>query len=113
MIPSQVFEKIKFDETTCDNWHLYGVDYSLTASKAGLQTCILPYPVIHLADSKMSESYYKTLNKVLKKHQNEEIINTTCGLWFTRPPISELQMRRARFLKYHEVRKPSRPAVSL
>lgn len=102
IVPAQVFENTKFDETTCDDWHLYGVDYSLTASKAGLQTCILPYPVIHWDGGArgLSKPYYKTLGKLLKKHKNEETINTTCGLWFTRPQISELQMRRPRSLVF-------------
>ena len=97
IVPAKVFEKIKFDETTCDGWHLYGVDYSLAVPKAGLQTCILPNPIVHLAAGKMSISYYKTLVKLLKKHRNEKMINTTCGLWFTRPQISKMQMHRVRF----------------
>ena len=97
IVPRQVFENIKFDETTCDHWDLYGVDYSLTAYSAGLQTCILPYPIVHLSASRMTEFYYRTVIKLLKKHKNKEVINTTCGLWFTRPQISELQMHRASF----------------
>jgi hypothetical protein len=93
IVPSQVFEHIKFDETTCDSWHLYGVDYSLTASEAGLKTCVLPYPVVHLSSGAFVKPYLKTLIKLVKKHRNEEIINTTCGLWLTRPKIAELQMR--------------------
>ncbi len=94
IIPSRVFANSKFDETTCDNWHLYGVDYSLSKSQKGRNVCVLPHSVIHLARArKLDKGYFKTLVKLIEKHQTEKIINTTLGPWSTRPKLMELQSR--------------------
>jgi hypothetical protein len=95
IIPARAFTNLKFDETTCDNWHLYGVDYSLSASQKGREVCILPYSVIHLARARnLDIGYFKTLVKLIVKHQAERIINTTLGPWSTRPKLMELQSHR-------------------
>jgi hypothetical protein len=95
IIPASVFANSKFDETTCDNWHLYGVDYSLSTSQKGYGVCILPYSVVHLAHvRKLDNGYFKTLVKLIEKYQTEKIINTTLGPWSTRPKLMELQRRR-------------------
>lgn len=91
IIPAKVFEQIRFDEKVCDNWHLYGVDYSLAAAKKGYEACVLPNPVFHLAISKMSK-YYQTLTKLTMKHQDARVINTTLGVWFTRPGLLTLSL---------------------
>jgi hypothetical protein len=93
IIPARVFEKLKFDESTCDNWHLYGVDYSLSAFQKCLDVCVLPHSVIHLSMGKVKKPYFKTLLKLLDKHRTEKIINTTIKPWFTRPKLTELQIR--------------------
>jgi hypothetical protein len=92
IIPAGVFENLKFDEVTCDNWHLYGVDYSLSALQKGLDVCVLPQSVVHLANGKLNEAYFKTLSKLAVKHRSENIINTTFYPWSTRPKLMELQM---------------------
>jgi hypothetical protein len=93
MVPFKVFEHIKFDEIVCDDWHLEGVDYSLTASEKGYKVCVLPCPVFHLSAGKRSKMYFKTLMKLIKKHNHEKVINTTMGLWPTRPKLTKLIMR--------------------
>jgi hypothetical protein len=93
IIPFKVFEHTKFDEIACDDWHLYGVDYSLTASEKGYKVCVLPCPAFHLSTGKRSKTYFKTLIKLIKKHRNERVINTTMGLWPTRPKLTKLIMR--------------------
>jgi hypothetical protein len=95
IIPTRVFANSKFDEASCDNWHLYGVDYSLSASQKGHDVCVLPHSVVHLAWArKLDKGYFKTLLKLIEKHQTEKIINTTLGPWSTRPKLMELQSRR-------------------
>lgn len=96
IIPFEVFEHTKFDEIACNDWHLYGVDYSLTTSEKGYKVCVLPCPVFHLSTGKRSKTYFKTLIKLIKKHRNEKIINTTTGLWPTRPKLTKLVMRLMR-----------------
>jgi hypothetical protein len=97
IIPAKVFENSKFDEMTCDGWHLYGVDYSLSEYQKGRDVCVLPYSVVHLSTGNVNKAYFRTLMKLLEKHQNEKIINTTIYPWSTRPKLLELQIRH--FLK--------------
>lgn len=83
IVPRRVFERLRFDEDTCDGWHLYGVDYSLSVAKAGLKAYALPLKVCHLSGGKADGGYYRALTKVLNKHSGEKVIYTTCGLWRT------------------------------
>jgi hypothetical protein len=92
IIPARVFEMSKFDEKTCDNWHLYGVDYSLSASQKCRDVCVLPQSVIHLSIGKVKKEYFETLAKLTEKYQNEKIINTTIAPWSTRPKLMKWQI---------------------
>jgi glycosyltransferase involved in cell wall biosynthesis len=92
IIPASFFEFFKFDEKTCDNWHLYGVDYSLTASQKHRDVCILPHPVVHLSIGNLNDEYFKTLVKLTKKHQEEKIINTVIAPWSTRLQMTKWQI---------------------
>jgi hypothetical protein len=93
IIPARFFENLRFDETTCDNWHLYGVDYSLTASQKCCDVFVLPQSVVHFSTGKVNKAYFKTLAKLIEKHRSEKIINTTIYPWSTRPRLMELQIR--------------------
>ena len=105
IIPVKVFEQIRFDEKVCDNWHLYGVDYSLAAAKKGYEACVLPHPVFHLAISKMGR-YYQTLTALTRKHQDVRVINTTLGVWFTRPGLLKLSLGLSRRLNRKKKQEP-------
>jgi GT2 family glycosyltransferase len=102
IIPKEVFKQIEFDEETCPGWHLYGVDYCLTAREKGFKVFVIPLSVYHLSAHsgdenplktviKMGyhpEGYYNILKKVMKKHnRNFNKIYTTCGDWSTRTPL--------------------------
>ena len=103
IIPQKIFKKYPFDEKTCDHWHLYSVDYCLSIKKKGYRAMVLPLLVTHISStiststprrSKLqvifslgwlSEDYYRTLKKILKKHRKKyKMIYTTCGDWNTR-----------------------------
>jgi len=90
IVPSKLFERMKFDEIVCDGWHLYGVDYSLMALEKGLDVCVLPFSAWHLSSGKRNIEYYRTLRKLLEKHKHERVISTTTGLWPTRSELMEL-----------------------
>jgi hypothetical protein len=92
IIPAKVFENSKFDEEFCDNWHLYGVDYSLSAYQKGRDVCVLPNPVVHLSFGKADTAYFKTLMKLIEKYRSGKIINTTFGPWSTRSKLTEMQI---------------------
>ena len=91
IVPKKLFMEIQFDEITCDNWHLYGVDYCLTAKNAGFKVYVLPMDGYHESPgySFSGETYYPILKKLVKKHKNNyKTIYTTTGSWRTRIPLS-------------------------
>jgi Glycosyltransferase like family len=108
VIPRGVFDVLKFDEITCDSWHLYAVDYCLSSKLLGFETYVLPLTAYHLSSdctpvptllidlliskfpgqrSFLPKEYYETLKKVLKKHKKyAPKIYTVSGDWVaTRP----------------------------
>ena len=101
IIPKSVFDTLRFDEEVCDNWHLYAVDYCLSARKLGFDVYVLPMFIYHkspyiskslfqiiLSMGSLPKGYYQTLNKVLKKHKNYvRQVYTTCGNWSTSYPL--------------------------
>jgi GT2 family glycosyltransferase len=89
IIPRSLFKEIQFDEKTCHDWHLYGVDFCLTIKKRGYEVCVLPYCVYHHSPGySFSEEYDITLEKLLQKHSTEyRFITTTLGEWFTFYPL--------------------------
>lgn len=90
VIPSPVFDLLKFDEGTCDDWHLYGVDYSLSVRELGLNAYVLPMYIYHRSPGySMSNGYDVTMEKLLKKHRdNYKWIYTTLGNYNTHLPLS-------------------------
>lgn len=108
IVPRSTFDILKFDEKTCDGWHLYAVDYCLSAKERGFGVYVFPMEIYHLskgASNKkkfkciygpLPDEYYETLDKVVKKHFNTyKIIYTTCGEWNTAYPVS---LQRCSFL---------------
>ncbi|WP_455240527.1 glycosyltransferase [Methanothermobacter tenebrarum] len=104
IIPMDVFDQLKFDEVTCDDWHLYGVDYCLSVRELGYYTYVLPLNVHHLGGTfdvrksiltlivnlgPLPDTYFRTLKKVLEKHGNTfEWVYTSVGAWTTKYPIT-------------------------
>jgi hypothetical protein len=88
IIPNTMFKELEFDEKVCDNWHLYAVDYSLSVKEIGLNAYVIPLYAYHRSKAySLSEEYYTTLKKVLKKHRRYKIIFTTVGDWITFTPL--------------------------
>ena len=111
IVPRNVFDVLKFDESTCDSWHLYAVDYCLSSRLLGFETFVLPLPAYHLSpdgtpvpallvellmskfrigeQSYLPKEYYDTLKKVLKKHKKHASkIYTVAGDWTVTRPIA-------------------------
>jgi len=65
----EVFNQFLFDEKTCDNWHLYGVDLCLTAAKNGIYSYVIPLSLHHQSKGNVDWNYMKTLGKVVAKHK--------------------------------------------
>jgi len=86
IVPKDVFDRLKFDEVTCDGWHLYGVDYCLMVKDLGLDVYVLPLPITHKSSGDpFAKEYYRILGRLFKKHgKNYKIIHTTVSNWNTR-----------------------------
>ena len=88
IIPQRIFHNYEFDETTCDGWDLYAVDYCLSVAGQGLHAYAIPLPIYHKSKGRLAKSYFQVLNKVLSKHRkNFKYINTTVGRWSTQYPL--------------------------
>ncbi|TFB09328.1 family 2 glycosyl transferase [Candidatus Atribacteria bacterium MT.SAG.1] len=90
IIPKSVFAKLQFDENACNDWHLYAVDYCLSVQKIGFNSYVIPIFIYHRSPGySISEQYYKTLKKILKKYKNYyAMVYTTMGNYSTRYPLN-------------------------
>ena len=115
IIPKKVFNNLSFDEKTCDDWHLYAVDYCLSIKKLGFEVYVIPmfayhwsagipnknfFPImfsrIIFSLGWLSKSYYRILKKILKKHKNSyKYIATTAAVWNT---SSHLVLQKIKYL---------------
>lgn len=90
IIPKKLFEKVQFDEVTCDNWHLYATDYCLTVKRTGYDAYVIPMGGYHASPgySFSEKDYYSTVKKLVRKHKNAyKWIYTTTGSWSTICPL--------------------------
>lgn len=103
IVPSSVFDSLKFDEIVCDDWHLYDVDYCLACKKLGYDVYVLPMSIYHRSAGpwhnrgKMNilfslgalpQSYYRTLSKLINKYRLDyRNIYTSNGDWNTYQPV--------------------------
>ncbi len=89
IIPKKIFDILKFEEKICNDWHLYATEYSLSIGKVGYNVYVIPPFSYHRSSGySLSEGYYQTLNKILKKHGDDyELIYTTMGNWSQKYPL--------------------------
>lgn len=93
IIPKLIFKLLKFDEKTCDDWHLYAVDYCLSIKNLGFKSYIIPMSLYHLSEGSFSDKYYSTVKKLINKHgKNNEWICTTMEDWNTSDPFIASQV---------------------
>ena len=90
IIPKSIFDVVQFDEKVCSGWHLYAVDYSLSAAEMGLDVYVIPASIYHKsAGESFSKEYYDILKKLLDKHKkNYKLVYTTMGNWNSEYPLS-------------------------
>lgn len=102
IIPKSVFNILKFDEKTCDGWHLYGTDYCLDIIKLNLKAYVIPMSIHHksigakrintlqiiMSLGWLPKEYYQILKRILIKHKSQvKIIYTTGGTFYTLYPL--------------------------
>lgn len=77
------WQKLRFDENVCSDWHMYGVDICYENIIGGGQNFILSLDICHdsLGNS-TGNGYKKTLKKVVKKYKGrlERITSTCCNI---------------------------------
>ncbi|HML05509.1 MAG TPA: glycosyltransferase [Methanobacterium sp.] len=95
IIPTSVFKTLKFDEKVSNDWHLYAVDYCLSVKSKGYDVYVFPADIYHRSPGySISENYFTTLKKLLKKHEkNYKVIFTTMGGW---TPVYPLYIQKSR-----------------
>jgi len=98
IIPKSIFDVLEFDEKIIVDWHLYAVDYCLSAKEREFEVYVLPMEIYHLSSAvskkkfpslvgPLPNMYYVTLDKLIKKHRDSfKRIYTTCGDWSTSFP---------------------------
>lgn len=80
----ELFFKIKFDETACDNWHLYAADFCYDARRRyGTRTIVLPETIYHKEEAgkglTVDINFLRTMWKLTKKYKGSyPRIKTTC-----------------------------------
>jgi len=109
IIPRSVFNKLRFDEETCSDWHLFAVDYCLSVTQFALRVYVIPMFIYHRSTGattrspaglirslgSLPDAYYQTLAKLLRKHKSYGQIHTTGGDWDTSLPVALQRMRHA------------------
>ena len=80
-----IFNQLEFDEKTCPDWHLYGVDYCLSTKNLEKSVYVIPIEIYHASRTEsFSKEYYSSLINVVTKHGSEyKTIDTSCGVWST------------------------------
>ena len=86
--PRTLFDELRFDSSACPGWHLYVVDFCLSAYSKGYRAFVLPMDIYHKSSGySMNKGYYTALEKVSSKHKGTfRTIYTTMGVWPTSKP---------------------------
>ena len=93
----ETFLLYQFNEELCDNWHLYGVELSLRARKAGNSVYVLTIQIHHFSYGRISIGYMRGLQKIVKAyHKDFKYVWTTCF----KVPASPLYMKILFYIWY-------------
>lgn len=79
-----VFEKVRFDEKTCNGWHLYAADISMQCQVIGIPVQVFDANVIHLSGGNPDQTFYACEKRLVEKYRNKfSLISYTCGWAYT------------------------------
>ncbi len=75
-----LWQTLRFDEETCDNWHLYAVDICYANSLSGGKNAILSAKICHASSGNaLSREFERGIKKLVKKYKGKlNRIRTTC-----------------------------------
>ena len=99
-IEKSLFFQYKFDESVCDNWHLYTVDLCLSLASDNIKSYAIPSFAYHKSSGVIDKGYYNTLDKLVKKHRkSHDSIYSTCSSIKKTGSVEYLVYRIARNVK--------------
>jgi hypothetical protein len=101
-LTKSTFQKYKFNEETCHDWHLYSAELSYRSMLDGIETYVLPINMHHNSNGKsMSREFYRTLDNMCSAYRSYyPEINTTCCKIGTGGFLSKVKMSHYRFLLF-------------
>lgn len=73
-----VYEKIRFDQITCDYWDLYVVEFCLDAKCKGYSVGVVPLNVWHVSPGNPQKQFYQCMKRLLKKYRGKFSKLQTC-----------------------------------
>lgn len=73
-----MWEKYKFNESLCDNWHLYSVELCIRAKSDGKLIVTGNFDISHLSVGNVNEAYMATFKRLIKEYKNIGWVCTTC-----------------------------------
>jgi len=89
LLKRETFKSLTFDEKTCDDWHLYGVDLCLNAGAQGIKSYVVPVVMHHASSGRLSYGYVRSFARLLRKYRRTyPFIYTTCAVSKTSFPRS-------------------------
>lgn len=86
----ELYMKVRFDERTCNHWHLYAVDFCYEAKrKLGAKAYVLPEMIYHKCDETsglhVDFHFLWTMWKITRKYKQDAQIVTPCYTISTSP----------------------------
>jgi hypothetical protein len=109
LVPKTVWHDHRFDEKTCDSWHLYGVDLSLETQRHGLKVVVLPARLHHRSRGLLTRSYFRGIRRVARKYRELGHIQTTMGSWSTNPLALESSIVALSLMAWISTKLPFHP----
>lgn len=74
----KTWQRLQFNETLCDGWHLYVAEFCLRAAGEGITSAYGYFGIQHLSYGNVYEQYMCTFKKLLVKYRDRKWISTTC-----------------------------------
>lgn len=82
----RVFDKVKFDASLCDRWHLYAVELCLQCHLQHIPVYVYSSNIVHLSGGRIDTSFYECEKRLAKKYRRYfNVISYTCGWIYTNP----------------------------
>lgn len=95
-----LFKNIRFDEVTCDGWHLYAAELCLQCHLKGFEVKAFDAEVLHLSGGNPDHSFYECERRIVKKYRKVFSLLTFTTGWAYTNTLKYGFLRIYRFLRY-------------